>query len=383
LAMLAGLHRTNWLGAADAVLGRLSTRVRGQPGIPVERLAVALYRAILGREPDSSGLDEKVRMLRAGVPLEDMIRGFLASSEFHGRVTDILVPRVALPDLTQSIPDHYETPIVRDGSMPVYVVRADADMELMESLIQRHRYYDGLGVWSPFIDLDKEITAALVRGLGAHSCFELGCYTGPVLSLLAEAGVDVLGAEVSHTAFVFAYPNIRHAMIYGDLLTIGFDRRFDVVLCMDVLEHISPLRLDAYIERLALLVDDDGYLYLNSPMWGTDRVFGMFEEQYIEEWRRTGDSSYWRHWPCDSRGWPIHGHLVWASPVWWERTFESHGLVRDVAIEQAVHARLGGFFEEAIGRRCLFVLRRPGNRKSSSDVAAAVSRSLGSLPGLR
>ena len=73
-------------------------------------------------------------------------------------------------------------------------------MELMESLIQRHRYYDGLGVWSPFIDLDKEITAALVRGLGAHSCFELGCYTGPVLSLLAEAGVDVLGAEVSHTA---------------------------------------------------------------------------------------------------------------------------------------------------------------------------------------
>jgi len=280
------------------------------------------------------------------------------------------------------MPERYQWPIVRGGSMPVYVARTDAEMELMESLIRRHRYYDRGGVWSATIDRDKEITAAIIRGLGARSCFELGCFTGPVLSLLADAGVEVRGSEVSETALACAYPNIRGAIQLGDLLSIELDRRFDVVLCMDVLEHISPLRLPAYIERLVSLVEDDGYLYLNSPMWGIDRIFGLFESQYIEEWQQVGDRSNWRHWPCDAQGWPVHGHLVWASPTWWERTFEAHGLVRDETIERAIHARLADFFAQATGRRCLFVLRRPGSRKVSAEAASAMDRVLANLPAL-
>ena len=134
--------------------------------------------------------------------------------------------------------------------MTVYLARTDADIALMASLIDRHRFYDRFGVWSPVIDHDKEITAAIVRGLGARSCFELGCFTGPVISLLADAGVSVLGAEVSHLAFAFAYPNVRDSNVFGDLLSLDIDRRFDVVLCMDVLEHVSPLKLDQYIEKL-------------------------------------------------------------------------------------------------------------------------------------
>ena len=152
--------------------------------------------------------------------------------------------------------------------MTVCVARSDADIALMASLLDRHRFYDRFGVWSPVIDHDKEVTAAIVRGLQARSCFELGCFTGPVMSLLAEAGVTVRGAEVSHLAFAFAHPNIRDAIMFGDLLTLDIDRRFDVVLCMDVLEHVSPLQLDQYIERILSIVDDDGYVYLNSPMWG-------------------------------------------------------------------------------------------------------------------
>jgi SAM-dependent methyltransferase len=286
------------------------------------------------------------------------------------------VPAVALPDLRASIPDGYEIQSVAGAPMTVYVARNDGDIALMASLIDKHRFYDRFGVWSPVIDPDKDITAAIVRGLGARSCFELGCFTGSVISLLADAGVSVLGTEVSHLAFAFAQPNIREAMIFGDLLTLDIDRRFDVVLCMDVLEHISPLKFDHYIERLLSLIDEDGYLYVNAPMWGKDHVFGVFEEPYLEEWLTVGDQSYWRHWPCDDKGWPIHGHLVWASPEWWERKFRDYGLVRDIAIEQAIHRNLAGFFKLATGRRCLFVLRRPGNRRSSAMIAAAVHSAL-------
>ena len=260
--------------------------------------------------------------------------------------------------------------------MTVYVARNDADIALMVSLIDKHRFYDRFGVWSPVIDPDKEIIAAIVRGLGARSCFELGCFTGSVIGLLADAGVKVLGTEVSHLAFAFAQPNIREAMIFGDLLTLDIDRRFDVVLCMDVLEHISPLRLDHYIEKLVSLIDEEGYLYVNAPMWGKDHVFGVFEEPYLEEWLAIGDQSYWRHWPCDDRGWPIHGHLVWASPEWWERKFRAYGLVRDTAIEQVIHQNLADFFNQATGRRCLFVLRRVANHRSSASVATAVRNAL-------
>jgi hypothetical protein len=123
-------------------------------------------------------------------------------------------------------------------------------------------------------------------------------------------------------------------------------------------------------------MDGDGYIYLNAPMWGKDRVFGVFEEPYLEEWLTVGDRSYWRHWPCDDRGWPIHGHLVWASADWWERKFRDYGLVRDTVIEQVIHQNLATFFEQAKGRRCLFVLRRPDNRRSSVAIAAAVHSAL-------
>lgn len=362
--------------AARFLIGLASSLFRRREVFSTEHVATALYRGILEREPDSAGFRDHLKLLRSGQTLERVIRSFITSPEFRSRALEGFVPVTPLPDLRASIPGGYETQAVAGAPITVYIARTDADIALMASLIDRHRFYDRFGVWSPVIDHDKEITASIVRGLGAHSCFELGCFTGSVISLLADAGVSVLGAEVSHLAFAFAQPNIREAMIFGDLLALDIDQRFDVVLCMDVLEHISPLKIDHYIEKLLTLMDRDGYIYLNAPMWGKDRVFEVFEEPYLEEWLTVGDRSYWRHWPCDDKGWPIHGHLVWASADWWERKFREHGLVRDTAIEQAIHQDLATFFEQARGRRCLFVLRRLGNRRSSTTIAAAMHSAL-------
>ena len=125
---------------------------------------------------------------------------------------------------------------------------------------------------------------------------------------------------------------------------------------MDVLEHLNPLLLDVYIEKLTSLLDRDGYLYVNSPMWGSDRNFGVLEERYLREWDSVGDGSYWRHLPCDGRGWPLHGHLIWASSGWWEQKFAEHGLVRDTVVEGAIQKTLAKWFECAPGRKSVFVL---------------------------
>jgi SAM-dependent methyltransferase len=367
----------NWSGAGYGLAALLSSQFRRREALTLERIATALYRGILEREPDAAGLRDKVHHLRAGQPLECVVRSFVGSPEFRSLFARSSVPSTPIPDIRASMPERYETQCVAGKPVTVYIAHSDADIAMMASLIDRHRFYDRFGVWSPVIDRDKQITAAIVRGLGARSCFELGCFTGSVISLLADAGLSVLGAEVSHLAFAFAYPKVRETMIFGDLLTLDIDRRFDVVLCMDVLEHLSPLRLNEYIERILPMVEDDGYVYLNSPMWGKDRIFGVFEQPYLQEWLDVGDASYWRHWPCDDNGWPAHGHLVWASPDWWERKFRDYGLVRDTAIEQAIHRKLASYFKRAVGRRCLFVLRRPGNRRTSATIAAAVHAELG------
>ena len=372
-AVSAGSSDVSFLGS---LLGRAYRRFRRRTEWTSKEVATALYRGILERDPDSTGLQDHIEFLHSGMLLEQMVRAFVASKEFRSRILEGLVPVTPLPDIRAAMPDMYQSQPVDGSPMTVYVACADEDITRMQRLIEKHGYYDRFGVWTPLIDGDKVITAAIVRGLGARSCFELGCFTGPVLSLLAETGISVLGSEVSHTAFALAYPNVRDCMLFGDLLTLKIERRFDVILCMDALEHISPLLLDTYVERIVSLVDQDGYVYFNSPMWGQDRIFGVFEERYLEEWRSVGDASYWRHWPCDDKGWPLHGHLVWASPTWWERKFRDYGLVRDTAIERAIHQDLATFFKQAIGRRCLFVLRRPGNRRSSEQIAAAVHAAL-------
>jgi len=376
-ALQIGLRRLSWPALAAALTGRYSRRA---DGLSAEQIGGALFRGVLGRDPPDWAW-EKLLLSEQGV--EEAVRTLIASPEFRTLMLKTLVPAGELPDLIQAMPERYEIQSIGGSPLRVYVGRCDDDITLVESLIEKHRYYDRFGAATPVIDLDKQITATIVRGLGATSCFDLGCFTGTVLSLLADAGVRVVGMEASHLAFAFAYPNIRDAMIFGDLLTSdGVEGKFDVILCMDVLEHLNPMRLDAYIEKILSLLTDDGYLYVNSPMFGADPTFGIVEAPYLTEWESVGDSSYWRHWPCDERGWPLHGHLIWATPGWWTGKFQAHGLVREHAIEQVIQQNLGAFFQYAPGRRSLFVLGRAGNQGAGTRVAGDIEAALSSLPNL-
>ncbi|HEX4159051.1 MAG TPA: hypothetical protein VHY79_11280, partial [Rhizomicrobium sp.] len=204
-----------------------------------------------------------------------------------------------------------------------------------------------------------------------------------VLSLLAQEGLDVTGLDCSHLAFALAFPNVRKHMLFGDLLSVDLGRTFDAVIAMDIFEHLNPLKLGTYIERAAQLVDNDGYLFVNSPMFGTDPVFGSPFPLHLESWTRERQSDFWRHIPCDAKGWPWDGHLIWAAIPYWEQQFASMGLVRDIKIEAAIQRVLKYFFAEfAPARRAIFVLKKPQNRRESSEVAAQVAGALAAVDGL-
>jgi SAM-dependent methyltransferase len=251
-------------------------------------------------------------------------------------------------------PDKYIT----EGNKVVFVAADDTDFRFLEALISKHRYYDSFGVWTAEKDLDKLITASIVKGLLAKNCVELGCFSGPVLSILKESGIDVCGIEISHLAFVIAHQNIYQHLVYGDILTHPDDKQYDVFLAMDVLEHLSPLDINPVISKIARLIKPTGFAIINSPMYGLDRIFGEVFSPYLGEWQDKKDSTYWRNLHCDDKGWPMHGHLIWASPEWWERSFAKQGLIRDVEIECTLQDLLSGFFSRhAPARKSLFILR--------------------------
>jgi hypothetical protein len=326
----------------------------------------ALYQGILERPVDESGFQSHLDALQNGAPLTNLIRGMIESDEFKIR-HPIKTGRGFLPDLTEMYPDKY---LRKKDDFSIFEASSDDDFRLMESLIVKHRFYDSNDVYSSGIDLDKQVTGSIVRGLGARTCIEMGCFAGPVLSVLASQGIDVCGIEVSHLAFVLAYNNVRERLRYGDLLDLQFDRTYDVFFGMDVLEHLNPLKLDNYIHRISKLVRAEGFIFINSPMFGHDDVFGTAFEIYVPEWQQAGEDEFWRYLHCDGKGWPVHGHLVLASPRWWERAFLKQGLVRDRDIEKSIHSILKPFFDKiAPARRSFFVLKHSGFEPNSKSVA--------------
>lgn len=330
-----------------------------------------VYETLLGRPPGADMADALALLARAGrTGLTDHL---LHSEEFRARPPEAAA--VELPDLTDLIPDaFYRTP---RGAL-FMDVRDAAGLRRVEALIREHRYYDSGVAWRPIIDLDKRVTAAALRSLGARSVIELGCYAGSVLKVLDDAGVAVTGVEISHNAFRMAHDEVRDRIRYGDLLELDLPRGgFDAVLAMDILEHLSPLDLDAYAARIAELMAADGFAYVNSPMFGPDDVFGTVFPAYLPAWREAGDESWWTHFHCDPKGWPAHGHLVWASPRWWERLFARHGLVRDREVERQIQARMETFFAvRAPARKSVFVLRHAGAAPMDGDQVEARMRAL-------
>lgn len=362
--------------------GKLRRAISPKQGYSAPEVALALYRGVLGRAPEPAGLNGLVQHLEGGAKLDKVVANLLSSSEAASRHLQAALPAHTLPDLRAQHPEFYRREQTEGGVDLLFRARSPADFDMLEQWIFQYRYYDAPGVWGGKIDLDKRTIAALALGLGGQRFLEIGCFTGAVLSVLKSRGADVTGVDASHLAFVLAYPNVRGDMRFGDPLNLEFEHKFDVLMAMDILEHFNPLKLDRYLAKLAGLLERDGYLLLNSPMFGTDDVFGTVFPQYVQAWKDAGDDNCWLDLDCDELGWPKHGHLVWASPRWWEHRCRAHGLVRDRDIERTIHARLGGFFAEHSSRKCLFVLKHESSRADSTQAIARIGTELAKVEGL-
>jgi SAM-dependent methyltransferase len=331
------------------------------------------FLEVLGREVDQMGLAFYSKSLRAGMAVEELVATLEASEEHQ-----LVQARRArqLPNLVAAHPDRYVT-VTSDGgdAVPTFLAASPADFDWIEERIIGEGYYETPGIWTFGIDLDKRLMAEMIGMLAPASAVELGCSSGAVLHGLAEAGVDVCGIDISELAKSQATKLVRDRILIGDIATLEVGRRFDVAFGLDVFEHIHPGALDGFIAALVDLVRDGGHVVVNVPAFGDDEVFGEVFPMFLAPWRDDAAAGTpFRHLQVDEDGYPMHGHLVWATTDWWVARFERAGLRRLPAVERALLGTYGEHFDRATpARRSLYVFGKGVTDPETAALAASVA----------
>ena len=120
-----------------------------------------------------------------------------------------------------------------------------------------YRYLGGLEI--VFEQLENVAFASLV---------DIGCGDGRFLREVTAAYPDVesVGIDYSERCIQMARamnPNITY--LCHDIIDNVPKRKFDVVTAIEVLEHIHPNRLEAFVKAIAQMVNDEGSLILTVP----------------------------------------------------------------------------------------------------------------------
>ena len=231
-----------------------------------------LYQLATGRPADDAGRRWLGQMLDQGADRLSVTMTLAHSEEALNRQ---LALRTHIQDLRELRPASFRTVPGTDGvAREVYRADTAEDVDWMEESILEHGYYEKPGIWSLSVDDDKRRMSALLASFAPTRALEIGCSSGTVMEGLLAAGVDCDGLEISRMAIQRADPAVRPRIHRADLLDADLTDGYDLIYGLDVLEHLNPNRFDRYLVRLRELVSDTGYVYVNSPAFGVDDVYG-------------------------------------------------------------------------------------------------------------
>jgi len=131
----------------------------------------------------------------------------------------------------------------------------------------------------------------IIELVNPRSVVDMGCGTGATLAQFIEMGIDAVGIEASRAAIRASdNPGLIRRHDLRSPLDLG--RRFDLVWCFEVAEHIHPSHVDTFVDNLCRHSDIVA-LSAAPPGQGGE---GHFNEQPPAYWMRM----------FEMRGYPLH-----------------------------------------------------------------------------
>lgn len=111
-------------------------------------------------------------------------------------------------------------------------------------------------------DIEGKNPANIIEFLKPGVAVDIGCGPGALISLLKENGFDGChGVDISEEAKQMAEPSIRDRIKVAPAWQTGFeDSSFDLVICREVLEHLTVAQIFATIKEMCRISSDKVYV---------------------------------------------------------------------------------------------------------------------------
>src|SRR5947209_3304557 len=116
----------------------------------------------------------------------------------------------------------------------------------------KHRPYERS---KPWLDHFGDFADRIVADLNPKSAIDMGCALGMLVEALRDRGVEAFGVDISDYAVANAREDIRPFVRQGSV-TDPLDRRYDVIICIEVLEHLTPADAERAVANIATHTDD-------------------------------------------------------------------------------------------------------------------------------
>ena len=113
--------------------------------------------------------------------------------------------------------------------------------------------------WGGFFD---RIAQAIVAELAPASALDAGCAMGMLVESLRDRGVDAYGIDISEYAIGQIPPALRPYCSVGSIST-PFERDYDLIVCIEVLEHMPPDEAEAALDNFA--AHTDSIIFSSTP----------------------------------------------------------------------------------------------------------------------
>lgn len=208
--------------------------------------------------------------------------------------------------------------------------------------------------WRGFFTM---VADRIIGVMSPRTVLDVGCAKGMLVQGLTARGVDAYGFDISEHAIETAHADVRDRLYVGSA-TEPIGRRYDLITCIEVLEHMAPEDAQKAID--VMTEASDRILFSSSP--------GDFDEStHIN----TNQTAQWAAWFAE-RGYYRRTDLDASFLVPWAIFFEKG----DLAPRSIVHryeTRLGPLREEVDAKReALLAMHRENVRLKESGAQPSV-----------
>lgn len=118
----------------------------------------------------------------------------------------------------------------------------------------------------------------LLNQVKPRSVLDLGCATGMLTKYLVEKGCDAVGVDINPKLVEIARRNVQAEFHVADAAEFAktCDQKFDLVLLLDILEHIPRDEVVDLLATVRNLISEDGFVLVRTPNMNAIHVAGMF-----------------------------------------------------------------------------------------------------------